>query len=240
VYPSLYAYIAESLDGPDHSLVESLIATYRNWHDAYWTLMAEMENATPGEVTDAETQRTERSADENRSATIVDPGITDLAAEEDWGEIERALRPLAPVVLEYVGLDESLCTEFLGYLLGRSHSLAGRRFRECLPAWIEDFATEHRQELRHHISEADYLPIVERAVLRRVMDDTEQADSPDEREWAKWIRHTGRAVTSWRWLRDAQPPESFSREAGFAHFLQDIFDHAEREDRKFKRVFDLN
>jgi len=44
VYEPLYAYLAEGLDDDARTRVERLICTYRSWYEAYWALLAELED----------------------------------------------------------------------------------------------------------------------------------------------------------------------------------------------------
>lgn len=101
------------------------------------------------------------------------PGITDLAFKEEWPQFEARLRPLLLPLMRKAGIDESLGEELLAFLRLRAGELRGRRFRECLPDWLGEFADAHKISEIQPVSVSDWEeiligPVVDAAIKRVV------------------------------------------------------------------------
>ncbi len=134
-------------------------------------------------------------------------GFTTLVGRQDWSELAGRLRPYLPEVLRTVGLDEALRDPLLEIILKRARTLDSRerRFRELLPGWLEEFAVQAGiGPLPHPLRQEDWEAIIDRAVLRIVLDQEREG----EPEWVRQFRRTARLsrAASWQGCSSSRCP----------------------------------
>jgi hypothetical protein len=176
-----------------------------------------------------------------RPARGVEPtGFTRLAERGDWPELASRLRPYLPEVLRTVGLDETLGDRLLIFLLEKAQTLAarGRRFRELMPEWLAEFAVQAGVgSLPRPLEPDDWKAIIDRAVVRIVLDREPEGES----EWARQFRRTARQsrAASWQDLLRVPSPEAAPPMSSLERFRRDLIAQVQRERAEAFRIFEL-
>ncbi len=227
--------------------VERLDALSRD-PDALWRahqelmvdLEREVEDRDP--VLDAEPMPEAKQGFEKAvPARVGEPiGFTRLAERGDWHGLASRLRPYLPEVLRTVGLDESLHDRLLDFIVEKSRVLASRkrRFRELMPGWLEEFAVHAGlRSLPHPLRQEDWEGIIDRAVMRLVLDD----ESEGEPEWARRFRETARRskTGSWQDLLRLPLPETIPSTLALHRFRRDLIAQIQRERAEALQIFEL-
>jgi hypothetical protein len=130
--------------------------------------------------------------------------------------VVESLRPLLPFLLRHVGLGEEQAEAFLDFVrehLGEVRE-QGRRFRELLPGWLEEFA-RGRQPQSRPLREQDLGPLVERAAVATVLSRGED----DEPGWARELRALASSVQTREELLRLELPERLSQEPAAESYL---------------------
>lgn len=227
--------------------VDRLDALSRN-RDALWQahqeLMAdpELESAEWDRALDEEPMPgAKQDFEKVEPARMGEPtGFTRLAERGDWHGLASRLRPYLPEVLRTVGLDESLHDRLLDFIVEKSRVLASRkrRFRELMPGWLEEFAVHAGlRSLPHPLRQEDWEGIIDRAVMRLVLDD----ESEGEPEWARRFRETARRskTGSWQDLLRLPLPETIPSTPALQRFRRDLIAQIQRERAEAFRIFEL-
>ncbi len=153
-YAKLYAYLTGALRGEDRDEVEQNLE-YATWHDAYWTLQVQRRLGqemlkVPTELPDPVGARADwatLAAERPDTGGTRGPNMTDLAMAGESSALELAFRECLPELLNRVQIpirerSVAFCNALVAYVMQQSRNLQGRRFREALPDWLTDFATQ--------------------------------------------------------------------------------------------------
>jgi hypothetical protein len=167
-------------------------------------------------------------------------GFTRLAERGDWHGLTSRLRPYLPEVLRTVGLDESLRDRLLDFVVEKARTMASRkrRFRELMPEWLEEFAGRVGVgSLPHPLKQEDWVAMIDRAVLRLVLEDEPEG----EPEWARQFRRTARQsrAASWQDLLRLDLPETVVSTPALQCFQRDLIAQIQSERLEAFRIFEL-
>jgi hypothetical protein len=169
-------------------------------------------------------------------------GFTALARAGRVAEVEDRLRPWLPFLLRRAGLaddlDEALARQFLAHVRTRLGEARQRRFRDLLPAWLSDFASQHGlagrlRPDRLRPSAGDLEAFAVERVLRRA--------GEDESPWARAFRESAlrQQVHDAEALLAFEPAGAGSAPA-LPNYRRDLFHEARRAHRDGLELFELD
>jgi hypothetical protein len=228
--------------------VDRLDALSRNRHalwQAHQELMGDLERESVGwdRASDEEPRfQEEQNLQRAEPGRAGEPtGFTRLAERGDWPELASHLRPYLPEVLRTVGLDESLRHRLLDFIVeekARTLRSRKRRFRELMPEWLEEFAGRVGVgSLPHPLEQEDWEAMIDRAVLRLVLEDEPEG----EPEWARLFRRTARQSrpASWQDLLRLDLPEAIASIPALPRFRRDLIARIQHERAQALQVFEI-
>jgi hypothetical protein len=165
-------------------------------------------------------------------------GFTDMLSTGRWPALEERLRPYLPAVLRFVGLEREPAEGVLAYVLQRAREdTTGKRFRDLLPAWLEDYARFRGLDgLPRPLRIDDWLALIEEGAVQLVL----AREEPTEPDWAQQFRRGALAqrVGSWPEVELLAPPEQAG--SAFAVFRRNLLVQIQRERDKAVALFELN
>ncbi|MFH1921867.1 MAG: hypothetical protein ABIP48_18530 [Planctomycetota bacterium] len=168
-----------------------------------------------------------------------EPNFTSLAQSGRLDELITRLRPWLPVLLQHVGLSEGLAESLLGFIQARTSQMGGRRFRECLSEWLEEFAEGQKQgQAVRALRAEDWRLMLERGAACRVLEE-ERSDEPD---WAGDFRRQALrvSVASAQDLLHVGLSKGVAQENDLAAFRRDLLLQIEAQREEAFQLFELN
>lgn len=168
--------------------------------------------------------------------------FTTLMAGGQISELIERLRPVLPAILQAVGLPidhADRLRQFLKERLGAG--VRGRRFRELIPGWLEEFAhLAGLGALPRPLDPGDWRRIVERAVMLHVLRQRPAGEPP----WAEEYRETAlqRGAESWEDLQAITLPEPYAQQAAddLPMFRRDLIFQVQQDIERYCQVLELH
>jgi hypothetical protein len=171
--------------------------------------------------------------------------MTDLALRGRTTELEREFRSCLPALLDRINIakrerSDALCDALVALVVKNSRNLEGRRFRECLPGWIEEFLTQRGLAGIRRLENEDWEAVLTEVATNRALARVEEALQPKLPSWfADFIRMVKEKPLGER-IPLRSIPEDVSNYPGFVT-CQRAFDHeATAAYQQLERFWELN
>jgi hypothetical protein len=173
------------------------------------------------------------------------PGtFTNLWVRGRWPELTDCLRPYLAELLREVGMDVALAGPLLAFIEQKTHSAApqGQRFRQLLPAWLNEFAAARGEQPARQFRPEDWEAILRPAVKRtapRLVLEEKPAGQPG---WAREFRRLAleRGAGSLHDLLVIDLPDESVSEDALGSFRRDLAKRMDGERERAFRLFELS
>jgi hypothetical protein len=171
--------------------------------------------------------------------TTLATGFTLLVGEGRWTELRARLQRYLPALIEHVGLDSLTLGPLVDFVLLQARELKGRRLRELLPRWMDEFAREQQTGLKRPLREADLPGVIERGAVRQVLAAPAETKEP---AWAAAFRRLAleQGAASGREILDVPLSPELSQTSPFLPgFRRQLAAEIQREVEERRLFFEL-